>query len=86
MANSNYVAPILKVRDTVEFQNIVVLHELSVVGTVSYCYLQCYNYTIYVLIFSKGYFSKNPFNLKSITKYVHIYKKDHRSRENFLNT
>ena len=27
MANSNYVAPILKVRDTVEFQNIVVLHE-----------------------------------------------------------
>ena len=26
MANSNYVAPILKVRDTVEFQNIVVLH------------------------------------------------------------
>ena len=27
MANSNYVATILKVRDTVEFQNIVVLHE-----------------------------------------------------------
>ena len=26
MANSNYVAPILKVRDTVGFQNIVVLH------------------------------------------------------------
>ena len=42
MANSNYVAPILKVHDTVEFQNIVVLHELSVVGTVLYCYLQCY--------------------------------------------
>ena len=36
MANSNYVAPLLKVRDTVEFQNIVVLHEISVVGTVSY--------------------------------------------------
>ena len=29
MANSNYVAPILKVRDTVGFQNIVVLHELQ---------------------------------------------------------
>ena len=46
MANSNYVAPLLKVRDTVEFENIVVLHEnkfdLSVVGTVLYCYLQCY--------------------------------------------
>ena len=27
MANSNYVAPLLKVRDTVESQNIVVLHE-----------------------------------------------------------
>ena len=40
MANSNYVATILKVRDTVEFQNTIVLHES--VDTVSYCYLQCY--------------------------------------------
>ena len=53
MANSNYVAPLLKVRDTVEFQNIVVLHEkkfdLSVVGTVSYCYLQCYQNVLFEL-------------------------------------
>ena len=49
MANSNYVAPLLKVRDTVEFQNIVVLHEISVVGTVSYCYLQCYQNVLFEL-------------------------------------
>ena len=51
MANSNYVAPILKVRDTVEFQNIVVLHEYkSDLVTVSYCYLQCYENIYFELL------------------------------------
>ena len=52
MANSNYVAPILKVRDTVEFQNIVVLHEL----TVSYCYLQCYENIYFELLSRTGHY------------------------------
>lgn len=51
MANSNYVAPLLKVRDTVEFQNIAVLHEkkFDLVGTVSYSYLQCYQNVLFEL-------------------------------------
>ena len=60
MANSNYVAPILKVRDTVEFQNIVVLHEyksdLSAVVTVSYCYLQCYENIYFELLSRTGHY------------------------------
>ena len=53
MANSNYVAPILKVRDTVGFQNIVVLHELD---TVSYCYLQCYENIYFELLSRTGHY------------------------------
>ena len=56
MANSNYVAPILKVRDTVGFQNIVVLHELSAVVTVSYCYLQCYENIYFELLSRTGHY------------------------------
>ena len=57
MANSNYVAPILKVRDTVEFQNIVVLHEYkSDLVTVSYCYLQCYENIYFELLSRTGHY------------------------------
>ena len=58
MANSNYVAPILKVRDTVEFQNIVVLHEYKSdsVVTVSYFYLQCYENICFELLSRTGHY------------------------------
>ena len=55
MANSNYVAPILKVRDTVEFQNIVVLHEYKF-DSVSYCYLQCYENIYFELLSRTGHY------------------------------
>ena len=52
MANSNYVAKLLNVRDTVEFQNILVLHEYKFDLTVSYCHFKYYE-TIFLELLAR---------------------------------